>query len=112
VWSSSESVYIWYDTNTNLLHFRNGTFWLMGCASAGAEPDAGTFYPTVVEDSNGNQIIVHYLPGSGAYWNDSSARIGTIEDARAALNAYELSYGFTYVTGATDCPTSRALPIT
>jgi hypothetical protein len=92
-------VYIWYDTNTNLLHFRNGTFWLMGCASAGAEPDAGTFYPTVVEDSNGNQIIVHYLPGSGAYWNDSSARIGTIEDARAALNAYELSYGFTYVTG-------------
>jgi hypothetical protein len=42
VWSSTESAFVWYDTNTNLLHFRNGTFWLMGAASAGGEPDAGT----------------------------------------------------------------------
>jgi hypothetical protein len=63
VWSSTESAFVWYDSNTNLLHFRNGTFWVMGCVSAGGEPDAGTLYPTVVEDSNGNQIIITYMAG-------------------------------------------------
>ena len=109
VWSSSESVYVWYDTNTNLLHFRNGISWLMGCTSAGGEADAGTLYPTVVEDSNGNQIIVSYMAGSGAYWNNSSARISTIEDARAVSyqsggdTLYE-SYSFSYETGGNGLP--------
>ena len=66
----------------------------MGCTSAGAEQDAGTLYPTVVEDSNGNQIIIAYLPGGGAAWNNSSSRINTIEDARAQL-AYQFSYSTT-----------------
>jgi YD repeat-containing protein len=104
VWSSSESVYVWYDASANLLHFRNGTFWVMGCASAGGEPDAGTLYPTVVEDSNGNQIVVTYMAGAGPSWINSSARITIIEDARAVWyltggdELYE-SYTFNYVTG-------------
>ena len=94
VWGSLNSVYVWYDSNTNRLHFPSGTFWVMGCTSAGAEQDAGTLYPTVVEDSNGNQIIIAYLPGGGAAWNNSSSRINTIEDARAQL-AYQFSYSTT-----------------
>jgi hypothetical protein len=80
VWNSLNSVYVWYDSNTNRLYFPNGAFWVMGCTSAGAEQDAGTLYPTIVEDSNGNQIIVTYMAGAGAGWNNSSARINTIED--------------------------------
>jgi RHS repeat-associated protein len=106
VWTGNASFYAWYDSSTNRLWFRDGSFWVMGCVSAGGEPDAGTMYPTVVEDSNGNQIIIHYMPGLGANWNDSSARISTIEDARAVPYSsggdtlYE-SYSFSYTTGVT-----------
>jgi hypothetical protein len=94
VYGSSNSVYVWYDSNANILHFPNGSFWVMGCTSAGAEQDAGTLYPTVVEDSNGNQIIVSYMAGAGVSWNNSNARISTIEDTRAAP-AYQFSYSST-----------------
>jgi hypothetical protein len=100
VWSSLNSVYVWYDSNTNRLYFPNGTFWVMGCTSAGAEQDAGTLYPTIVEDSNGNQIIVTYMAGAGAGWNNSSARINTIEDTRSqpACGGQYCSYQFSYNT--------------
>jgi hypothetical protein len=69
----------------------------MGCTSAGAEQDAGTLYPTVVEDSSGNQIIVTYMSGVGAFWNNSSSRIYTIEDSRAVQSCgYYCSYQFSY----------------
>jgi len=38
------------------LYFRDGSFWVLGCTSAGTEQDAGTMYPTVMEDTNGNQL--------------------------------------------------------
>jgi len=64
------------------------------------------WYPTLVEDSNGNQIIMHYMPGAGANWNDSSARIASIEDARAVQytdsgtgDTLYRSYSFSYTTG-------------
>jgi hypothetical protein len=106
LFAGSGSFYAWYDSNTSRLWFRDGSFWVMGCISAGGEPDAGTLYPTVVEDSNGNQIIIHYMPGSGASWNDSSARIASIEDSRAVAytdpgtgdQLYQ-SYSFAYTTG-------------
>jgi hypothetical protein len=106
VWTGSASFYAWYDSNLNILHFRDGSFWIMGCVSAGGEQDAGTMYPTLVEDSNGNQIIIHYMPGAGANWTDSSARIASIEDARAVQytdpstgETLYHSYSFSYVTG-------------
>ncbi len=99
IWSSTGSAYVWYDASANILHFRNGTFWVMGCASAAGEPDTGTLYPTVVEDTNGNQIIITYGVGAAAKWVNSSARITMIEDARAGANcagqtlcSYSLSY--------------------
>src|SRR5271154_1090219 len=46
VWSSQESIYVYYDSNAAILHFRDGSFWSMGCISAGNEQDAGTLYPT------------------------------------------------------------------
>jgi hypothetical protein len=56
VWSSSQSVYVWFDATANLLHFTDGSFWVMGCTSGGTEADFGTMYPTTMEDSNGNQL--------------------------------------------------------
>ena len=53
VWTGNGSFYAWYDTNTNRLYFRDGSFWIMGCVAAGGEPDAGTLYPTVLQDTNG-----------------------------------------------------------
>lgn len=32
-------------------------------------------YPTLLQDSNGNQIFIRYQPGVGLTWADSSARI-------------------------------------
>lgn len=98
VWSSQESAYVWFDANTNILHFRDGTFWAMGCTSGGQEPDAGTMYPTVLEDTNGNQILVRYGAGLGTSWANSSARIAEIDDVLAVLPASgpRHSYGFTY----------------
>jgi hypothetical protein len=53
IWRSREGIYVWYDANTDKLYFPDGSFWLMGCVSGGTEPDAGTRYPTLIQDSNG-----------------------------------------------------------
>ncbi len=69
VWSSRQGIYVWFDSVTNVLHFKDGTSWVMGAISGGAEPDAGTMYPTIMQDGAGNQVQVAYqaaisLPGS------------------------------------------------
>jgi len=96
VWSSNtESVYVWYDSNHGLLHFRNGTFWTMGSTSAGTEWDAGVMYPTVIEDSNGNQITLQYDSAIGSgYGANTSGRIVSATDARASSGSstYALTY--------------------
>ena len=56
LWSSKEGVYVTYDDSTNKLHSNDGSFWIMGSISSPGEPDAGTMYPTLIEDSNGNQL--------------------------------------------------------
>lgn len=56
VWSSTQGIYVWFDANANKLHFRDGSWWLMGCTSASGEQDAGTMYPTVIEDVNGSAL--------------------------------------------------------
>ncbi|HEV8414572.1 MAG TPA: RHS repeat-associated core domain-containing protein [Bryobacteraceae bacterium] len=93
VWSSKESVYVYYDAAASTLHFRDGSFWYFGCTSAISEADSGVMYPTLMEDANGNQIIVHYKTGLGATWADSSARINTIQDVRTpGTNTYVFNY--------------------
>jgi hypothetical protein len=82
IWTSVESVYVSYDSNAGKLHFNDGSFWVMGCTSAGTEWDSGTMYPTLVEDSNGNEVFINYNDGVGVTWPNSSSRISTIEDVR------------------------------
>lgn len=86
IWTSKESVYVTYDANAQRLYFNNGSFWVLGCTSAGTEGDAGTMYPTLLQDSNGNQITVQYAAGKGVTWLNSSARITTIQDVRRGTN--------------------------
>ncbi len=93
VWTSIESIYVSYNANTGTLFFNDGSYWMMGCTSAGTEWDAGTMYPTLMEDSNGNEIIISYNAGVGVTWNNSSSRISTIEDVRGNGGA---DYRFTY----------------
>ncbi|HTS46968.1 MAG TPA: RHS repeat-associated core domain-containing protein [Bryobacteraceae bacterium] len=98
VWSSKEGIYVYYDSNAGKLHFRDGSFWTMGALSAGTEQDAGTLYPTQIEDSNGNQITLVYNDGDGVTWNNSSSRISTITDVRTGPS--QATYTFTYNTDA------------
>ena len=93
MWSSIESIYVSYDSNAGKLHFNDGSFWVMGSVSAGTEWDSGTMYPTLMEDSNGNQVIIAYNAGVGVTWSNSSSRINTIEDVRGNGSA---DYSFTY----------------
>ena len=114
VWSSAQGIYVWFDSSTNILHFNNGTFWVMGSVSGGNEQDAGTMYPTVVEDVNGNQVLVWYAGSASlAGTMNSSARIAGIEDVRAVDPGYTwlywqeepyLSYEFSYANIHTDDP--------
>ena len=101
VWSSREGIYVWYDSNNDRLYFADGSFWEMDCISAGTEEDAGTRYPMLMQDSNGNQILVGYDHGMDVGWEHSSARIVTVEDVRAkeAVGQIIPTYNFHYENG-------------
>ena len=101
VWSSLEGTYAVYDSNANELHQPDGSFWVMGCTSAGGEADSGTMYPTTIEDANGNQITIYYATGAGGGGPNTSARILLILDARGGgwylpLMLDGVTYQFTY----------------
>ena len=108
VWSSQESIYVYYDTTVSppRLHFTDGSFWEFGSVSAGTEQDAGTMYPTLMEDSNGNQTLLVYNDGVGTNWSNSSSRISTIEDVRGNGSPdYSFSYNsdtIPHLTGITN----------
>ncbi len=97
VWSSTQGINVWFDSSTNRLYFPSGLFWLMGCVSSGQEADVGTMYPTVIQDPEGNQVVVTYKPGIGstAQWNTSS-RILQIADVRGVAIGY---WGYGYLPG-------------
>jgi RHS repeat-associated protein len=103
VWTSQEGVYVSYDSNANILYFTDGSYWVMGCQSAGGEQDAGTLYPTIIEDTNGNQISLTYLPGNGSGAANTSARLQSINDPRGPqvwsslwYSPQTVTYAFTY----------------
>src|SRR5579862_3178007 len=100
VWApSSGGLHIWYDSNVGRLYFPDGSFWVFGAVSGGTEQDAGTMYPTIMEDSNGNQIILTYNTGLNATTTNSCARFTQIEDVRAN-SAGAATWSFTYNTDA------------
>ncbi len=90
VWSTTEGVYVWYDKSAAALHFPDGSFWSMSVQSAADEPDAGTLYPSTMEDSNGNQITVTYMYAYGAATWNTSSRIQYISDARRQSESYSV----------------------
>ncbi len=89
IWTSRESIYVEYDSNAGRLYFPDGTFWAFGCTSGGTEQDAGTSYPTLIQDSNGNQITIAYAAGQGTVAANSSGRMTTIQDV---MGTYNLTY--------------------
>jgi hypothetical protein len=89
VYTSKQGAYVSYDVNANRIYFPDGSFWVMGAKSAATEPDAGTLYPTKIQDSNGNYITIGYANGN------TSARLLSIMDAR---NGTQNGYGFQYNT--------------
>ena len=99
IWTSRESIYLTYDTANRRLYFPDGSLWAFESLSSGTEEDAGTRYPTLMQDTNGNRIILRYLAGSGVLWTNSSSRILEIEDVRAQLDSSSgrrWSYRFDY----------------
>jgi RHS repeat-associated protein len=97
IWTTHEGIYVYYNPSTNRLYSTDGSFWKFGCTSAGTEPDAGTRYPTLIQDSNGNQIRIRYLAGRGVAWTNSSARISQIEDVRANVLDGSTNQYFDYI---------------
>ena len=91
VWTSKESIYVTFDANTDKLWFQNGSFWYMGCVSGGEEQDAGTRYPSLMQDKNGNQILAFYDAGAGTNYYNSSARLTGIADIRST-STYSFHY--------------------
>jgi hypothetical protein len=95
IWTSKESIYVSYNAALKRLYFPDGSFWYFGCSSAMGEADQGVMYPTLMQDTNGNQVLITYQTSPGATWTNSSARITQIEDARGNGNS---TYTFTYNT--------------
>jgi len=102
MWTSLEGVHVGYNSCMNRLYFPDGSFWSMAAASAGIEQDAGTMYPTLMEDTNGNQVTIAYQNGLSSPLANSSARISSVEDVRAIYTGQGPSgyqtYSFTYDT--------------
>ena len=96
LWTSQDGSYATYDATAQKLYFPDGSFWLMDVVSALNEPDAGTRYPSLIEDSNGNTIAIQYAQGAGGGAINTSGRITRITDSRAT--APNASYTFTYNT--------------
>jgi hypothetical protein len=52
IWSSKESIYVYYDPSSLGLHFTDGSVWVFGCTSAGTEQDSGTMLGEQPGDSH------------------------------------------------------------
>ena len=104
-WMSSQGTYVAFNPYEGKLYFPDGSFWQMGCTATGQEEDAGTYYPTLMQDSNGNQIKIRYNAGSGAPMEDTSGRMAVISDIRRPLGTYTFSYD-------TSAPVPRLTSIT
>jgi YD repeat-containing protein len=99
MWRPSQFAPVWeFDALNNRLWFKDGSFWQMDSLSASGEDDAGTRYPTVIRDTNGNQIYIRYRIGKNASWANSSSRIAEVEDVHAiAGSGSRFTYKFDYL---------------
>ena len=75
----------------------------MTVQSAPSEPDAGTLYPSVIQDSNGNQIQIQYGAAQGNAAN-TCGRITSITDTRATGSNSSYVFTYTYLNGGDAFP--------
>jgi YD repeat-containing protein len=116
IWTSIDGSYVAYDSTTWTLHFPDGSFWNMNVVSSAQEQDAGTQYPSMMEDTNGNQVAIQYAPGIGLPFNatNSSSRITNIFDARTCVYGTQgcisvtSTFGFNYNSDPIPHATSMA----
>ncbi|WP_263385931.1 RHS repeat domain-containing protein [Granulicella arctica] len=100
VWRSLNGHYVTWDPAQSTLWLANGSSMTFGSVAGPHEDDAGTMYPTLIQDTNGNQIVVSYLAGIGQTGSNSSGRISQIQDARAGFAGDgQFSYIFMYSSG-------------
>jgi RHS repeat-associated protein len=97
VWRSLHGHYITWDPSLSALWFADGTSMTFRSVAGPYEANAGTLYPTLIQDTNGNQVLVSYLAGIGQTGTNSSGRISQIQDARAGFAGNgQFSYLFLY----------------
>lgn len=100
IWSSKEGLAVFYDPNLYRLYFADGSFWRMESVSGSSEQDAGTRYPTTIQDRHGNQILITYRPAIGGFTPNQSARIQKIDDIRSTQASNWTTFSFAYNTDA------------
>jgi hypothetical protein len=101
VWTSTEGIYVSYDAATQRVYFNDGSFWYMGAESGGTEFDAGVRYPTLMSDSNGNQIGILYQTGVDSPYPNSSGRIQSMSDITGTFSfVYGPDRRLNLITGA------------
>src|ERR1039458_2248045 len=73
-----------FNANNDYLYFPDGSFWLVNVTSGSSEQDAGTMYPSTMEDTNGNFVQVTYAAAAGYYSGNTntSSRILNITASR------------------------------
>ncbi len=93
-YKSQDSSYLLWDYGASpypTLTFNDGSVWSFGCVSEHPEADAGTRYPTLLKDANGNTITVTYQGVSALGGTNTTSRLSSMQDALT-------SYGWTYYT--------------
>jgi hypothetical protein len=92
IYTSQQGTYASYNSNNFTLNFPDGSSWVMSAVSAGGEPDAGTRYPTQMQDTNGNMIQIQYSQGVGGAGTNTSGRITQIMDVRSGGSSFTFTY--------------------
>jgi hypothetical protein len=62
---------------------------VFGGTSSGTEQDAGVQYPTLIQDTNGDQVTITYQAGLSVPWGNSSSRIASVHDV---MGTYFFAY--------------------
>jgi len=74
-----------HDGSCRPLWSNDGSFREFLCEAGLLEEDAGTYYPTLIQDSNGNQVVIRYAPARQMAELNTSARVFEVEDVRAGF---------------------------